>query len=218
MIRLGREPRGIVGSGYTTSEPALGPHWNSTHARQGKETHYVDLEFDFLSKQPLISWKELQRSPFSKLHWGIQASGVRIPEGVAKPLERLWTRRSSGNDALLPEELPAGTTYAEGAKRRVLINAYERNAQAYGLCGMHRSLRISGKVCNLMLEERYGHIAAEFIHVHHLVPLSTVGRAYRVNPKTDLRPVCPNCHAIIHRRQPPLSIAEARRLVRRLRS
>lgn len=217
LIRLGQEPKGIVGSGRTASDPYLAPHWDPELARQGKEGLFVDLEFEFLSKQPLIGWDELQQSPFSEFSWGIQASGVRIPDGIAERLERVWARRSSGSDALLPEELPTvGSTYAEGAKRRVLINAYEHNAQARAACIAHFGFRCS--VCDVVLEERYGHIAAEFIHVHHLVPLSTVGSAYRVNPKTDLRPVCPNCHAVIHRRQPPLGITEARRLVRRSRS
>jgi len=34
--------------------------------------------------------------------------------------------------------------------------------------------------------------------VHHLVPISKIGKKYRVDPIKDLRPVCPNCHAVIH--------------------
>jgi 5-methylcytosine-specific restriction protein A len=30
------------------------------------------------------------------------------------------------------------------------------------------------------------------------VPLSQVRKEYQVNPATDLVPVCPNCHAVIH--------------------
>ena len=29
LIRLGKDPKGIVGSGLTTTDPELGPHWNS---------------------------------------------------------------------------------------------------------------------------------------------------------------------------------------------
>jgi 5-methylcytosine-specific restriction protein A len=49
-----------------------------------------------------------------------------------------------------------------------------------------------------------------FTHVHHLKLLSTVGSGYQVDPIEDLRPVCPNCHAVIHRREPPYSIDEVR--------
>ena len=51
----------------------------------------------------------------------------------------------------------------------------------------------------------YGEIAKGFIHVHHLIPLSEIKENYQVNPKTDLIPVCPNCHAMLHRQDPPLT-------------
>ncbi len=47
----------------------------------------------------------------------------------------------------------------------------------------------------------YGDFAQGFIHVHHKTPVSQAARdgQYRLNPKTDLVPVCPNCHAMLHR-------------------
>jgi predicted HNH restriction endonuclease len=53
-------------------------------------------------------------------------------------------------------------------------------------------------------------IGEDFIHVHHLVPIHKRGRSYEVNPETGMKPVCPNCHAMIHRRDPPFSIDELR--------
>ena len=49
---------------------------------------------------------------------------------------------------------------------------------------------------------------AGFTHVHHLSPLSIVGADNQVDPIDDLRPVCPNCHAVLHRREPPYSLDE----------
>lgn len=213
LIRLGAEPKGIVGSGQTISEPQLRPHWDAALARMGKEALYVDLEFDFLSKEPLIPWDDLQRTPYSAVSWGIQASGVLLPERVSEALELLWNRRTSGVDPFFPEELPMGGSYPEGAHKTISANSYERNAQARAACIAHRGPRC--RVCDLLLEDRYGSIAAGFTHVHHVVPLSKVGPDYRVDPEKDLVPVCPNCHAIIHRRQPPLTVAKARRLLKR---
>lgn len=213
LIRLGKDPKGIVGSGRTTSNPAYGPHWDTALKSQGKEALYVELKFNFLSKEPLIAWHELQGSHFSSVAWGIQASGVLLPDTVANTLEKLWHRRISGADPILPDELHPNESYAEGVRKSVSLNAYERNPQARAACLAHFGLRCS--VCDLLLEERYGSIASGFIHVHHTVPLSEVGPNYRVNPQKDLRPVCPNCHAVIHRRKPPLSVAEARRLIRK---
>jgi predicted HNH restriction endonuclease len=59
----------------------------------------------------------------------------------------------------------------------------------------------------------YGTSMEGFIHVHHLTPLHQVGRDYVVNPQTDLVPVCPNCHAVIHSSKPQFTINEVRQLM-----
>ncbi|WP_409564102.1 HNH endonuclease [Methylobacterium sp. J-068] len=64
-------------------------------------------------------------------------------------------------------------------------------------------------------EETYGSSVKGFIHVHHIKPLSYIGKQYKVNPLTDLRPVCPNCHAVIHANGKVLSVTKARALMRR---
>ena len=55
-------------------------------------------------------------------------------------------------------------------------------------------------VCGLNFEEKYGAIGKDFIHVHHKIPLSKINEEYIVNPVNDLIPVCPNCHAMLHRK------------------
>jgi 5-methylcytosine-specific restriction protein A len=52
-----------------------------------------------------------------------------------------------------------------------------------------------------------------FIHVHHLKPLAQIGEQYELDPINDLRPVCPNCHAMLHRASPALSIDALRALI-----
>jgi 5-methylcytosine-specific restriction protein A len=137
LIRLGKEPKGVVGSGITMSDPELGPHWDAALRRQGKEALYVDLKFDFLSKEPLVTWDELEEAPYSKMSWGIQASGVLLPDTIADALETLWSRRTSGTDPVLPDELPSNAGYPEGARKSITVNAYERNAQARAACVAH---------------------------------------------------------------------------------
>ena len=213
LIRLGRAPKGIVGSGVTTSEPDYDRHWDSAKARRGNKALYVDVRFDFLSTEPLIAWEELQVPPFSSVHWGIQASGVRIIPRVADALERVWGQRTGGDSPFSPDEIDARLAYPEGAKKTVMVNAYERKPQARAACIAHYGTQC--RICGTVLEERYGKIAAGFIHVHHVIPLSKVEKEYKVNPIKDLVPVCPTCHAIIHLRTPPLSVDEVRKLFHR---
>jgi 5-methylcytosine-specific restriction enzyme A len=110
-----------------------------------------------------------------------------------------------------PTEMEDGGTYPEGATRQVTVNAYERSRAARAQCLEHHGLHCL--VCGELLSARYGEIAAGLIHVHHLLPLSEIRSGYHVDPIKDLRPVCPNCHAVLHRRNPPLSIEEARGLL-----
>ncbi|HSS63378.1 MAG TPA: HNH endonuclease, partial [Gammaproteobacteria bacterium] len=46
-----------------------------------------------------------------------------------------------------------------------------------------------------------------------LITLHTLPEGYEVNPKSDLCPVCPNCHAMLHRRNPPYTVDELRVLL-----
>ena len=69
-------------------------------------------------------------------------------------------------------------------------------------------------VCGILLSDKYGALGQDFIHGHHIKPLSTIKKDYTVNPVTDLRPVCPNCHAIIHRKNPAYSIEELKEIIK----
>jgi 5-methylcytosine-specific restriction enzyme A len=45
--------------------------------------------------------------------------------------------------------------------------------------------------------------------------LSKVGPGYAVDPLEDLRPVCPNCHAMLHKRNPAFTPEELKQKLRR---
>ena len=112
-------------------------------------------------------------------------------------------------DILLPEEISENEVFYEGTRKQISVNTYERDRTARDKCLQHYDTRCA--VCEKDMSEIYGPEAEGLIHVHHLKPLSEVKEDYRVNPIADLRPVCPNCHAVIHRRRkPPYKIEEVR--------
>ena len=113
-----------------------------------------------------------------------------------------------------PDEVLPPPVLLEGAVLSVVVNGYERNREAREACIRHYGYRCS--VCDFQFDEMYGPLGKLFIHVHHLVALSSVRAEYQVDPVRDLRPVCPNCHAMLHRTSPPMSIQELReKLVRK---
>lgn len=94
----------------------------------------------------------------------------------------------------------------EGSVKQTLVNRYERDRSARDKCIEHYGLRCS--ICDFDFEETYGEVGAGFIHVHHLVQISDIKQEYQIDPINDLRPVCPNCHAMLHKKNPPYSIDE----------
>ena len=142
-------------------------------------------------------------------------TGTAVEVVDTSPVQILWSfEESPPAERQLPIQSPEQVTrgeYREGAVLQVLVNAYERDRAARQACINHYGLACV--VCGLQLNVRYGALGAGFIHVHHVVPLSKLGPDYKLDPVRDLRPVCPNCHAMLHRQRPPLSIEALRRRI-----
>lgn len=102
--------------------------------------------------------------------------------------------------------------FPEGAKLKIEVNRYERDRR-----NRVAALAIHGHkcmACDKNMSDLYGSIAEGLIEVHHVVPVSEVGAGYIIDPKSDLIPLCPNCHSVAHRRSPPYSIEELKNLLR----
>ena len=112
----------------------------------------------------------------------------------------------------LPKEVPPDEEFEEGAVTQVLVNRYERDPSARERCIEHYGTTCV--VCGLKMSDVYGQEVAGLIHVHHLTPLASVGGPSTVDPIRDLRPVCPNCHAVIHSVTPPRAIEEVQAMFR----
>lgn len=109
-------------------------------------------------------------------------------------------------DKSKPENSSSAAEFTEGEVFEVVQNRYERNHEARNKC-----IDLNGckcVVCGMNFEEKYGEIGRGFIHVHHLIPISSIGEEYVIDPISDLVPVCPNCHNMLHRKDPPFSPEE----------
>lgn len=101
----------------------------------------------------------------------------------------------------------------EGQAKTVAVRVYERDPVARQKCIDHYGAKCFA--CDFSFGAKYGEMFDEYIHVHHLELIARKGGKHAVNPIRDLRPVCPNCHAVIHRSDPPMKIEELKRLLKR---
>lgn len=101
--------------------------------------------------------------------------------------------------------------YTEGEVHEVVQNRYERNREARGKCIETKGCKCA--VCGMDFEEKYGEIGRGFIHVHHLIPISSIGKDYVIDPVNHLVPVCPNCHNMLHRKDPPMTPEELKKII-----
>lgn len=105
-----------------------------------------------------------------------------------------------------------GDDLYEGSKKIVSVATYNRNIQARRVCIANHGYTCC--ICGFNFAQVYGKIGEDFIHVHHLTMLSEIGEEQKIDPVEDLRPVCPNCHAMLHRQVPPLTIEELKEIVK----
>ena len=113
---------------------------------------------------------------------------------------------------IYPDEVDSEIAYSEGKTKKVLVNSYERNPIARKKCIKH--FGINCQVCDFNFEKKFGNLGKEFIHVHHKIDIATIGNEYSVNPLTDLIPVCPNCHSMLHKKKPAYSIEELKTIMK----
>lgn len=135
---------------------------------------------------------------------------------VVKKGREIYTRFSKlayneKEEIIYPDELDSNQIYSEGKSKKVLVNAYERNPDARKKCIEHFGPKC--QVCSFSFVERYGKLGIDFIHVHHKIDIAEIKEEYNVNPITDLIPVCPNCHAMLHRKKPAYTMNELKQLM-----
>jgi 5-methylcytosine-specific restriction enzyme A len=209
LVKVGSEHRGVFASGFVASPPFVSPHWDGSD----RTVHDVLVEIDTLVN-PYISQLLGTDRLHPKERWTPQSSGVRISVEAAEDLEKKWfefLNRQGYSAGTQTKEAEKATTFIEGASRDVIQTFRERNPYARKVC--LEEYGYTCQVCCFDFVKQYGLIGKEFIHVHHLNMVSSKKGEYELNPVEDLRPVCPNCHAMIHKKNPPYSIEEMKELI-----
>lgn len=173
-------------------------YWGVNHAPQGTtnpDELYHRLKLLKEDTTEALHLKELQKQGMK----GFPQGPRKLYGSLLEYVKNVFMVSPSDYD-----EIPNPEIVFEGAKKEIIVNRYERNREAREKCiAVHGCKCV---VCGMDFEKTYGQIGRGFIHIHHKVPLSSVGKEYELNPTKDLVPVCPNCHAMLHRKDPPYDV------------
>lgn len=144
--------------------------------------------------QPLRRWADM---PCSLMRIVLSRKGVDSGSGrIASPILGDW---------LISLPIPGASqiTYADLQFKDISIATLARDL-SHGRFAFQFDFEVT-----------YGKLGKGFIDVHHIRPLNQIREGYAFDPKQDLIPGCPNCHAILHQIEPPLSISDLQSRLRR---
>lgn len=171
-------------------------------------------------------WPVIQTAHFAYLDRVLERPRTFDPRSVRRHepliveyLSLTLQRSITGVQSTLPLRtaiVSDATGFWEGSALRVPVTRFERDRSARDQC-----IRLCGTscaICGMSFGRRYGPEMDDFIHVHHLIPLSEIREGYSVDPAQHLVPVCPNCHAVLHSTGGTVrSVEEVREMLRRQR-
>lgn len=162
--------------------------------------YYKALEGNFMKLKLIAQVDNNKLSLKSLIENGLKAA----PQGPKKLNEDSLFNYINNNfndlyqNEIFPETVSEPKEIYEGLKKKITVNKYERSSVARSKCLEYHGTTCF--VCSMNFEGMYGEIGKGFIHIHHLIPIHTIGEEYKINFKEDLIPVCPNCHSMLHRK------------------
>ncbi|MHC6203601.1 HNH endonuclease [Breznakiellaceae bacterium SP9] len=139
------------------------------------------------------------KEKFPGQDWTPRASGIEIKDEYLPELLKLWEQLVAEAQKSIRQNFVAVNDFLEGDKQKKLLSYYERNPAA-----REKAIAEHGyacMVCGKKMEDIYGEIGKDFIHVHHIDFLSNYTSEHTVDPLQDMASVCPNCHAMLHRKK-----------------
>lgn len=196
-------------------------------ARAGRLYYFTGLDDITPLKNP-IGLETIRRTfprwkAWSNLHGRIT---VEVPQSLLGGLAALITKanpdvkRYFSRDLRVPTrvELEAPEkairkSYLEGQKKERVLELISRNPRL--AIEAKEKWGLDCQICGFNFEKIYGPLGRDFIEVHHLRQLARQdGKGSKITVN-DVRPVCSNCHSIIHRRKDMLSLRKVKRALRR---
>lgn len=113
------------------------------------------------------------------------------------------------------DEATDDTEFPEGRVLTRLHQIRERNAtlvKRKKQAVLKKTGNLACEVCNFDFAKTYGQLGQGFAECHHTVPISEL-KHEQTRQIADLAIVCANCHSMLHRARPVLTVRELREIV-----
>ncbi len=83
LLRVGKDPKGLVGVGTIVREPYEAEHYDASRAAQGDTATFVDIRFSRLAAEPLLSEGDIKSLLPEDVHLFTQSPCQSVPDPVA---------------------------------------------------------------------------------------------------------------------------------------
>ncbi|WP_323707918.1 HNH endonuclease [Mammaliicoccus sciuri] len=168
--------------------------------------NHMELELIDELEEDSLSLKDLQENGMKGAVQGPRSINGKLLDFVLSYLS-LDTEKSQSEDHMLESVI-----YKEGKIMQQYGTKYERNQKL-----RRKAIELHGvtcRCCGFNYEKVYGEFGKGFIEIHHIKPMYSIKEEIIVDPKTDLVPLCSNCHKMVHRKkEKPLTIKELKQLI-----
>jgi 5-methylcytosine-specific restriction protein A len=192
---------------------ALPIHADRPDAEKFRNPNGVYMKMcNFLRFDPSYQGKGLERgNRLEREVWDTFADDRALLAQVAAAIRAGHSAIEAAAETVEEEE-----AFPEGRVLFRLHSARERNrnlVKRAKALAIQRHGRLTCCICQFDFAARYGSIGEGFIECHHTSPLSELA-AVTATRVSDLALVCANCHRMIHRKRPWLTMNQLARLLR----
>lgn len=144
--------------------------------------------------------------------WNVFGGGDETNNFLISRGFEVWNKIKGERVGIEPIEENETKTFEEGSSLYALHRKLERDS-AVAKLAKKRRLSEKGEltcdVCGFSFQEVYGSVGSGYIEAHHTVPVSEMAkRGKKKTHMAEIALVCSNCHRMIHRYRPWLTIAE----------
>lgn len=195
--------------GKTDSKKKFNPNINSNAAVARSDDTYPLLVFSRdTSNGPYyfhgrFTFKSYGIDPLTMGHYFVL---VRNDEEVDEYLDESIAYRLSYGVSVSEGKRIIKYHYSRERNRNIIKHAISQAKRDFG--------KIVCEICDFDFEQRYGKRGKDFIEGHHKKPISEFTDTGGITNIEDIALVCSNCHRMIHRVLPWLSVDEMKGIIR----